>query len=171
MADLRSWQVVSKEFEILVKGVSTGLRIFEQSKGKTRSIFLKRNELVWLAGTVQEVVAEESSEVFWDQSRAGYPRIIAQKCSNRHGRCLTIEEFDGRRRCGTILIPEGRFGQGWVCFISEIRVAKEVISEVGKCRGDRNSTEGGGAARFLSQKEDLGKDGYASFLKSEWQKK
>jgi hypothetical protein len=68
MADLRSWQVESKEFEILVKGGSTGLRIFEQSKGKTRSIFLKRNELVWLAGTVQEVVVEESSEVFWDQS-------------------------------------------------------------------------------------------------------
>jgi hypothetical protein len=58
-------------------------------------------------------VAVESSEVFWDQSRAGYPRIIAQRRSNRHGCFLIVEEFDGRRRCGNIVIPEGRYGQGW----------------------------------------------------------
>jgi hypothetical protein len=62
---------------------------------------------------VEEVVELETSEVFWDQSRAGYPRIIVQKRSNRHGRFLTVEEFDGRRRIGTVLIPKGRFGQGW----------------------------------------------------------
>jgi hypothetical protein len=49
---------------------------------------------VWLVGTVKEVVVVETFEVFWNQSRAGYPWIIAQKCSNRHGRFLMIEEFD-----------------------------------------------------------------------------
>jgi hypothetical protein len=76
-----------------------------------------RDELAWLLGALEEVVDVETSEVFWDQSRAGYPRIIMQKCWNRYGRFVTIEEFDGRRRSSTILIPEGRFGQGWARFI------------------------------------------------------
>ena len=65
----------------------------------------------------------ETSEVFWDQSRVGYPRIITQKCSNRHGHgwFLTIEEFVGRRQCGTILIPEGHHSQGWTRLISKLR--------------------------------------------------
>ena len=133
----------SKEFQVLIKGGYSGVRFFERSKGKTRSIFLQRDELVWLAGTVQEVVAEESSKVFWDQSRAGYPRIIAQKCSNCHGRFLTLEEFDGRRRCGTILIPEGRYGQGWERFVLEVRLARESISEASKVGGVKK----GGAVR------------------------
>jgi hypothetical protein len=84
---------------------------------------------------MKEVVAEETSVVFWDQSRAGYPRIIAQKCSNRHGHYLTLKEFDGRRRSGMILIPEGKYGQGWVQFVSKVYLANEAISEVGKIRG------------------------------------
>jgi hypothetical protein len=55
----------------------------------------------------------KTAEVFWDSSRAGYPRIMAQKCVNRHGNFLLIEEFDSRRRSGSIMIPEGRRGQGW----------------------------------------------------------
>ena len=71
-----------------------------------------------------EVVELETSEVFWDQSRVGYPRIIVQKRANRHGRFLTIEEFEGRRRIGMVLVPEGRYGQGWSCLISELRQVK-----------------------------------------------
>jgi hypothetical protein len=135
MAGSRSWIVESKEFELLIKGGASGVRIFERSNRKQRSIFLQRDELVWLVGTVKKVMAEETLEVFWDQSRAGYPQIIAQKCSNRHERFLTLEEFDGRS--GAILIPEGRYGQGWVRFISEVRMANEALNEVRKDRGSR----------------------------------
>jgi hypothetical protein len=31
-----------------------------------------------------------------------------------------LRSFEGRRRSGTILIPEGRFGQGWARFIVEL---------------------------------------------------
>jgi hypothetical protein len=85
-------------------------------------------------GTVKEVVVVETSKVFWDQSRAGYPRIITQKCSNKHGRFLTVEEFDGRRRGGAILIPEGCYGQGWERFVSEVRLANLVLHEVREVR-------------------------------------
>jgi hypothetical protein len=30
-------------------------------------------------GIVKEVVKKETSKVFWDQSRAGFPRVIAKK--------------------------------------------------------------------------------------------
>jgi hypothetical protein len=118
MASSRRWSVESKEFELVVKGGAQGVRIFERSHGKQRSIFLKKDELVWLERTVEEMVLVESSEVFWDQSRAGYPRVIAQRRSNRHGSFLTVEEFDGRRRCGTILIlkegmAKGGNGSSW----------------------------------------------------------
>jgi hypothetical protein len=33
------------------------VRIFERSKGKLKSIFLQRDELVWLVDIVKEVVA------------------------------------------------------------------------------------------------------------------
>jgi hypothetical protein len=98
------------------------VRIVEKSNKRQRSIFIQRDELAWLMGAVKATVDREMSEVFWDQSRACYPRLIIQKCSNRHGRFLTIEEFDGRRRIGNILIPEGRYGQGWARLISELQM-------------------------------------------------
>jgi hypothetical protein len=77
MAGSRRWSVESKEFELVVKGGLSGVRIFERSHGKQRSIFLKKDDLAWLGHIVEEMVAVESSEIFWDQSRAGYPRMMA----------------------------------------------------------------------------------------------
>jgi hypothetical protein len=53
------------------------VRIVERSNKKQRATFIKRDELAWLVGSVEVVIEVETSEVFWDQSRAGYPRIIA----------------------------------------------------------------------------------------------
>jgi hypothetical protein len=77
MTGSRKWSVESKDFELLVKGGASGVRLFERSNGKQRSIFLKKDELVWLVRIVEEMVAVKSSEVFWDQSRVGYLRVIA----------------------------------------------------------------------------------------------
>jgi hypothetical protein len=134
MAVSRRWSVESKEFERLIKGGVSGVRIFEKCKGKQRSIFLSRDEVAWLAGTVKEVVAMETFKVFWDQSRAGYPRVIIQKYANKHGRFLTVEEFDGRRRCGAILVPKGHIGQGWIRFVSEIRLANSALQDTQEIR-------------------------------------
>jgi hypothetical protein len=53
-----------------------------------------------------------------------------QCCSNIHGCFLTIEEFDGRQRTGSVVILEGRFGQGWDRFISEVRLANSALCGV-----------------------------------------
>jgi hypothetical protein len=134
MGDSRKWSVESKDFELSIKGGNLGVRIVERSNRKQRSVFIHRDEVAWLWGSVEVVVKVETPEVFWDQSRAGCPRVIVQKCSNRHGRFVTVEVFDGRRRSGTILIPEGRYGQGWKRLIFELKKARSTLWEGRICR-------------------------------------
>jgi hypothetical protein len=62
----RRWSVESKEFEVLIKGGASGVRIFERSKKKQSSIFVQRDELAWMVGSLEEVVEVKTSEVFWD---------------------------------------------------------------------------------------------------------
>jgi hypothetical protein len=129
MEGSRSWSVEAKVFEVQIKGGDSGVRIYERSKKKKCSIFVRRDEIVWLIGALEEVAETGSSVVFWDQSRAGLPRLVTQKRSNRHGRFLMIEEFEGRRRGGCILVPEGRYGQGWARLMVELDGANSSIWE------------------------------------------
>ena len=153
MAGLWRWSVESKDFELLIKGGVLGARIFERNNRKQRSIFMQNDELAWLACTVEELVAMENSDVFWDQSRVGYPRIIAHKCSNRHGCFLTVEEFDGRRRCGLIMVLEGQYGQGWEHFILEVCRANSSLRKVREVRECKKVKE---VTRMRSYAEVLG---------------
>jgi hypothetical protein len=130
MAFSWKWKVESKEFELVIKGGATGVRFFERNNKQQRSIFVLKEELNWLARIGEKLVAVRKAEVFWDQSRADYPRIISQKCTNRHGNFLTIEEFEGRRKCGSIRIPEGRCGEGWDRFMVELRRANSSLRGV-----------------------------------------
>jgi hypothetical protein len=128
MAGQWKWTVEAKEFELVVRGGNIGVRFYERNSKTNRSLFLQRAEVAWLDSVVEELLAVKTSEVFWDQSRAGYPRIFAEKCSNRHGNFLTIEEFDNKKRCGSIMIPEGRHGQGWERLKSEVSRANSLLS-------------------------------------------
>jgi hypothetical protein len=123
MGEARRWSVEAKEFELLVKGGLSGVRLVEKRNNRTRSICVQRDEILWLLGAVEKAANVDTSEVFWDQSRVGYIRLTTQRRANRHGRFLTIEEYDGRRRSGSVLIPEGWSGQGWHRLISELRLA------------------------------------------------
>jgi hypothetical protein len=125
----RFWTVEAKAFEVRVRGGNTGVRINESSKKKKGSIFVRSEELVWLVGALEVVAEADKPEIFWDQSRAGLPRIQTQKRSNKHGRFLSIEEFEGRRRCGIVLVPEGRFGQGWARLMVELDGALSLLRE------------------------------------------
>jgi hypothetical protein len=77
MAGSRRWYVESKKFEVLVKEGAGWVRFYERSNGKQRLIFLQKDELAWLVKIIEELVAVESFEVIWDQSRVRYLRIIA----------------------------------------------------------------------------------------------
>jgi hypothetical protein len=123
MGEIRRWSVEAKEFELSIKGGLQGVRIVEKRNNRQRVISVHKDELPWLVGAVEKAANVDTSEVFWDQSRAGYIRLITQRRANRHGKFLTIEEYDGNRRSGSVLIPEGWSGQGWSRFISELKMA------------------------------------------------
>jgi hypothetical protein len=123
MRETRRWVVEAKEFEVSIKGGLLGVRIVENRNNRRRSIFVHKDEISWLVGALGVAAKVDTSEVFWDQSRAGYIRLTTQRCANKHGRFLIIEEYDGRRRRGSIFVPEGRTGQGWVRMISEMKRA------------------------------------------------
>jgi hypothetical protein len=38
-----------------------------------------------------------------------------------------MEEFEGRTRRGSVLIPEGRYGQGWTRLLSELKIARTTL--------------------------------------------
>jgi hypothetical protein len=126
----RGWCVVeSKHFVLDVKGGSSGLNISETCRGVTRSILLGRKNSFWLLDTVVELLSANNSSAFWRKSR-DFPGIYAQRCVNKHGRFLTIEDYgDGRRR-GVILVPEGRKGEGWEAFRLELLSAVNYMKKV-----------------------------------------
>jgi len=129
-----SWSVDAKEFELVVVGGESGVRIRESCKGRNRSIMLDRTELAWLLNTFESLVCVVDSRVFWDQSRHGFPRIIAQRHFNRHGGFMVIEEFNGDRRKDSIFIPEGRAGKGWKCFREELRLVSDYFRAGSRAR-------------------------------------
>jgi hypothetical protein len=119
----RWWLVESKEFALSVVGGFTGIRIYEKRKGVTRSILIGKDEAAWLRKSFHDLVMVHDRRVFWNQSVSGFPRILTQQCANRHGYFLTIEEYEGRRRKCSILVPKGKFGEGWKRFGEELRLA------------------------------------------------
>jgi hypothetical protein len=50
-----------------------------------------------------------------------------QRRSNRHGNFILIEEYEGRNHRGSVLIPEGRYGQGWTKLVLELRIARSSL--------------------------------------------
>jgi hypothetical protein len=127
MEKIRGWYVESKSFEMLIKGGNYGLRMVEKGKKMQGSIFIHRDEINWLVGAVVVALDVETSEVFWDTSSAGFPRVLVQRRANRHGSFIFIEEYEGRNRRGSVLIPEGRHGQGWCRLVSELKIARSAL--------------------------------------------
>jgi hypothetical protein len=117
----RIWLVKSKEFKFTLKDNSSVLKIQERRKGVQRVVNLRKKEQVWLARIFGELVAVEDSWVFRDQTMLGFLWVLSQKCGNRNGSFLVIEEYNGRGKCGSIFVPKGRNRQGWNRFAEELR--------------------------------------------------
>lgn len=111
--------VESKCFELVVEGAATELKILESSRGVTRSIRLNSKDSSWLLASVEELIAAKDSVVFWRRSRSGFPSTLVQRCANKHGRFLIVEDFGGDRHRGSILVLEGKNGEGWESFRTE----------------------------------------------------
>jgi hypothetical protein len=57
----------------------------------------------------------EDSRVFRDQSVLGYPQVLTQKCFNRFGRFLVIEECDmGGRDASWLWLQKGKIREAGI---------------------------------------------------------
>ena len=86
-----------------------------------------------------------------------------QRCLNRHGNFLTLEEYDGRRKCGTILILEGRFGQGWKLFTGKIQWAYSALGEVREIRKEKEVKRKRSFVEVMALKENTMEECFESF--------
>jgi hypothetical protein len=103
MGWVRSWSMESKEFKFSLKDNLSMLTIQERRRGVQRAMNLRKKEQVWLARIFGELVAMEDSRVFRDQTVPGFPRLLAQKCGNRNGRLLVLEEYNSKGNAGLFL--------------------------------------------------------------------
>lgn len=57
--------VESKTFELVVQENSSGAWVIERCRDLVRFVFLGRNDCRWLLATVEELLRERESKVFW----------------------------------------------------------------------------------------------------------
>lgn len=121
MGLLRCCSIESNSFEMVVEDRYCVVRIHGSCRGCIRYLFLGKADSRWLLATVEERLQEMGTSVFRRRSRASSPAVLTQRCSNTYGRFLGVEEHEGSRRRGHILVPEGRNGEGWRIFAAELR--------------------------------------------------
>ena len=49
---------------MIIKGGNSGLRIVERSNNIQRTVYVQRDELAWLVGSIEEVMDLDTLEVF-----------------------------------------------------------------------------------------------------------
>lgn len=81
----------------------------------------------WSLATLGDLLLVEASMEFLKSSRVGSKAFIAQKCANKFGRYLAFPEYEGGVRRGFVVIPKGRGGRGWACFVPELRKVLETF--------------------------------------------
>ena len=115
--------VESKSFEFSVEegGMFYQLRIYERGRDSLRSIFMGKGSAKRLLFNVEELISGQSSGQFAKSCREGDKCFILQLGSNSHGAFLLISELTHGRRKGSIVVPEGKTGNGWRGFELHLR--------------------------------------------------
>jgi hypothetical protein len=138
----RIWLVESKEFKFTLKDNSSVLKIQERRKGVQRAVNLRKKEQVWLARIFGELVAVEDSRVFRDQTMLGFLRVLSQKCGNRNGRFLVIEEYNGRGNAGLFLCRKEETDKDGIGLLRSSGMSCNFLLTTGKSKGKKKVFEG-----------------------------
>jgi hypothetical protein len=101
---------------MLIRGGDSGLRFVERSKKKQSSIFVHRDELVWLVGAVEEVM----NGVILSVRLASIPRPsradVAPSTSPQKKKKKKFEFLDGRQKHPWFLFPPFRSSRSFFSF-------------------------------------------------------
>ncbi|CAI9776149.1 unnamed protein product [Fraxinus pennsylvanica] len=122
MGGVRFLSIEFKTFEFILEGGGVhSIRINELGRGFVHSVVMGRGCAIRVAGAIEDLISKPYIESFARTFRVGDAVIFLQRCSNRKGRFISIQEIHRGGRKGAIIIPEGRNGVGWRGFGVELR--------------------------------------------------
>jgi hypothetical protein len=134
--------VESKSFTFSVLGGASTLRVEEKRKKFLGVVFLNAQSSEWLASTLDLLLGLPTKEDFVKSFRESSKVLIVRRGGNKVGCYLEATTFGLGGRKGSIVIPEGRGGWGWLKFSDELRKVVDFFSvSVGGGLGSSSSSE------------------------------
>lgn len=101
--------------------VGDGIRLAEWNKGLFRAVFLNMLSVGWFRRSMEELKQGGEIRDFCRTFRVGSTVFILQRRGNVHGRFLELSEYGYGGRRTSVILPEGREGNGWANCLAQLR--------------------------------------------------
>jgi hypothetical protein len=124
----KNFLVESKSFTFSVLGGASTLRVEEKRKNFLGVILLNEQSSEWLASTMEVLLGLPAEQDLVKSFREGSKVLIAWRGGNKAGSFVEATTFGLGGRKGSIVIPEGRGGWGWLKFSDELRKVVDFFS-------------------------------------------
>ena len=76
--------------------------------------------LKWLLGVIEQVRLKEDKKGFFQFLRSNYNILEVSCLTNKGGRFLEVADYHGGAQRGSLRIPKGARGSGWMKIAMEI---------------------------------------------------
>jgi hypothetical protein len=136
----KNFLVESKSFTFSVLGGASTLRVEEKRKNFLGVVILNAQSSEWLASTLEVLLGLPAEQDCVKSFREGSKVLIARRGGNKAGRYLEAATFGLGGRKGSIVIPEGYGGWGWLKFFDELRKVVDFFSVSVGCGLGSSST-------------------------------
>jgi hypothetical protein len=136
----KNFLVESKSFTFSVLGGASTLRVEEKRKKFLGVVILNSQSSKWLASTLEVLLGFPEEQDFVKSFREGLKFPIAQRGGNKAGRILEATTFGLGGRKGSILIPKGHGGWGWLKSFDKLRKVIDFLSVSMGCGLGSSST-------------------------------
>uniref|UniRef100_A0A2N9IM54 non-specific serine/threonine protein kinase n=1 Tax=Fagus sylvatica TaxID=28930 RepID=A0A2N9IM54_FAGSY len=111
----------AKSFTLLFDGGRVSPYLIKERRGRFQgSLWLNLIGLKWLLGVIEQVRLKEDKKGFFQFLRSNYNILEVSCLTNKGGRFLEIADYHGGAQRGSLRIPEGSWGNGWMKIAMEI---------------------------------------------------
>ena len=115
------FQLGAKTFTLLFDGGRVAPYLIKERRGRFQgSLWLNLNGLKWLLGVIEQVRLKKDKKGFFQFLRSNYNILEASCLTNKGGRFLEVADYYGGAQRGSLRIPEGSRGNGWMKIAMEI---------------------------------------------------
>jgi hypothetical protein len=111
----------AKTFTLLFDGGRVAPYLIKERRGRFQgSLWLNLIGLKWLLGVIEQVRLKEDKKGFFQFLRGNYNILEVSCLTNKGGRFLEVADYHGGAQRGSLRIPEGARGSGWMKIAMEI---------------------------------------------------